>query len=176
MRTLQKLGPTLVVLLGTVGWLIYHFTRPSPEAKVWVSMAKSLGIDPTLWEKVGPILANASEGRCQEVSSSQYKLLSRALDTGNPQAQSPAMMVLINCPPPDGAVWYAKVHAIGLHANDSYSMGFAVHTMWQLSPEKHGELRQEIAAGTYPLFHEDISKWPEKFVRKPTKDSTWHTR
>ena len=126
MKSQQVKLASAVLILSLGAWLIYHSTRPSPEAKVWDTMAKSAGIDPILWGKVGPILTSGSEGRCQEVSTAEYALLAKALETGNPEAQNPAMMVLVNCPPPNGAFWYAKLHAIGLHAKDEANTMFEI--------------------------------------------------
>ncbi len=148
---------------GLLGWLVLRPREPGDLVeRVYGRQAGRYGVDKSWWIKVGYTIQKATQGRCTEITASDYEDLDRAVGSGIPDVQRPAMMAIGCCPPPDRATCYAKLDALARSTKDGTIQEWAFCAMWSVEPRRHDEIRREAAASKFPDVGDEVAHWPEK--------------
>ncbi len=171
---MNRIGKISIGLLacsasGLIGWYAFRPKEEHTDDQIYAKMSHLIGVDENFWKQVGKVLTKATASKNPNLSSDDYYLLYKALETGSPGAQKPAMMALGRCPPKNREECFQKVEAVALNSKDADAQSWAYGLLWTLDPSRHATIRQEAATSTFPEVAEEVKDWPEVFPKKNYK-------
>lgn len=154
------------IVSGLLGWIIFRPKGGPTLDDVYGDMGVRTGLGRDWYIKLGRIITNGTEGRCNEVSTSDYDELYKALQTGQSNTQMQAMLVVSKCSPPNKRTWYTRLNAIAENTKDAGMQQFAYASMWYLAPERHDDIRRAAAASKFPEIGEVVAHWPDELKKQ----------
>ena len=151
------------------GWTVVKLQARKRNHDVYSKMAVSIGIEQDFWRKVGVVLDKATARKATNLTLEDYDLLYQAIETGIPRTQIPALMALNRCPPRDKNRCFRVIEKAVKTTTDAEFESWAYGSLWNITPNRHHEIRKLASASKFNSVRVEVNNWPEVFPKEGVK-------